>query len=129
MGLDMYAFSVAKADAISDFEVRAGNEGGEGHVELAYWRKFNALQGWMEDLYRAKGGTVESFNCVAVRLTQEDLNELEYALIENKLEPREGFFFGSQEINELHIKATYEFIAKAHEAINEGREVYYDSWW
>lgn len=128
MGLDMYAFSVAKENAISDFECRTENDNGDQR-EIAYWRKFNALQGWMEDLYRAKGGTAESFNCIAVRLRQEDLIELEHALIENKLEPREGFFFGSQEINELHIKATYEFIAKAHEAINEGREVYYDSWW
>jgi hypothetical protein len=27
--------------------------------ELAYWRKHPSLHGWMEHLFRAKGGTAE----------------------------------------------------------------------
>ena len=53
MGLDMYAFSV-------DVEVARGGVTdvalGDNAEQISYWRKFNALHGWMEDLYRSKYG-------------------------------------------------------------------------
>ena len=59
----------------------------EGEVEeIAYWRKHNALHGWMESLYRKKGGT-EEFNCIPVELNKTDL-ELHY----------KGFFLWCQAI-------------------------------
>lgn len=128
MGLDMYAFSVRKEDAIGDFECKTDNDGGE-HNEIAYWRKFNALHSWMERLYRKKGGDAESFNCVPVRITEEDLLALEFDIINEKLEPAEGFFFGPQEIYPEDIEATKEFINKAYSEIDKGNVVYYDSWW
>lgn len=128
MGLDMYAFSVRKEDAIGDFECKTDNDGGE-HKEIAYWRKFNALHGWMERLYRKKGGDAESFNCIPVRITEEDLLALEFDVINEKLEPAEGFFFGSQEIYPEDVEATKEFINKAYSEIDKGNVVYYDSWW
>lgn len=80
MGLDqsLYIVDMSKEDATPRYEIM-------------YFRKFNALQGWMEDLYRSKGGT-EEFNCVAVELTGEDLNRLYDDLNNNRLEPRSGFF-------------------------------------
>ena len=81
MGLDMYAFSVSAQDAGDNVvDLERGDESGNtliNSTELFYWRKFNALHGWMEQLYRAKGGTAESFNCNTVRLTSEDLDKLE----------------------------------------------------
>ena len=62
MGLDQYAF------AIKDDE----------RVELAYWRKHANLQGWMQELYHARGGT-EDFNCIPVALDNDDLDRLEKA--------------------------------------------------
>lgn len=129
MGLDMYAFSVAQGDVIDDFTIATDSEGRIDSSEVAYWRKFNALHGWMEDLYRAKGGTAESFNCKPVRLTLEDLNKLQSDMANNLLQPRNGFFFGAQEIYPEDITSTLKFIADAREAIANGRDVFYDSWW
>jgi hypothetical protein len=120
MGLDMYAFTVAK-----------GQQLGEGvqTTELAYWRKFNALHGWMEDLYRNKGGDAESFNCIPVHLTENDLDELQRTVSKGLLKPREGFFFGAQQIYPEDVEETLTFIKNAREAIADGKDVYYDSWW
>lgn len=90
MGLDMYAFAVPLADAKGDFEIA------EGAIkeEFMYWRKHNALHSWMENLYQAKGGTAESFNCIPLRLTKEDLLELIEDARAHKLQCASGFFWG-----------------------------------
>jgi hypothetical protein len=131
MGLDMYAFSVS-AQAAGDNEVDIKREDDSGNTlyhseELFYWRKFNALHGWMEQLYRAKGGTAESFNCNTVRLTSEDLDKLERDA--NNLQPVDGCFFGEQIVAPDHLESIAEFIAKAREALDYSNAVYYDSWW
>lgn len=126
MGLDMYAYKVKKEYAIDDFSYDSDQNPAE---DLAYWRKFNALHGWMEDLYRSKFGPAEMFNCAPLRLTAEDLKNLEKDLNENNLRPRGGFFFGNQEIYPEHIEATRKFISDARAAMLDGFEVYYDSWW
>ena len=64
MGLDQNAYKVS--------------QDGE-RVELAYWRKHNRLQGWMENKYIDNGGTKE-FNCVALELTLEDIEELDVVI-------------------------------------------------
>ena len=120
MGLDMYAFSVPAGSELSN-EVE--------QEKLAYWRKFNALHGWMEDLYYDKGGKAESFNCIAVYLTLDDLNALEEDLKHDKLTPRSGFFWGDNTIYPEDIESTMDFIEAAKLAIADGRDVYYDSWW
>ena len=126
MGLDMYAFTVdAKdaGDAVTDVAL------GDNAVELFYWRKFNALHGWMENLYRLKGGTAESFNCNTVRLDAKDLDRLEMDTGNNKLVPINGFFFGEQTIYPEQLESVADFIAKAREALDYDNAVYYDSWW
>jgi hypothetical protein len=126
MGLDMYAYRVKQEYATSDFEFESDQDPAE---DLAYWRKFNALHGWMEDLYKDRGGQKESFNCAPIRLHPEDIDALEEAINENLLEPREGFFFGSQEIYPEDVASTKRFIADARQAYKDGFAVYYDSWW
>lgn len=125
MGLDMYAFAVAKMNGNEDFVVAEDNE----RTEIAYWRKHHDLHGWMEQLYRSKDGTKESFNCVAVRLTLEDLARLETDLMESALPETTGFFFGNNLPDEDTLREDLMFIAKARTEIAMGREVYYDSWW
>jgi hypothetical protein len=130
MGLDMYAFSVPAAVA-GDTQVDVDSQ--EQATQLAYWRKFNALHGWMEDLYRAKGGTGE-FNCNTVRLDLKDLDTLAALLEEHKttgkaLKSVSGFFFGGSEIYPADITDTLTFIERAKQAIADGQVVFYDSWW
>jgi hypothetical protein len=123
MGLDMFAYSVKPENDsdVSDLEYAEGERS-----EIAYWRKFNAFHGWMEELYKSKGGT-DSFNCVPVRLTLEDLNRLEDELPE--LKPVAGFFFGGQEIYPEDMDSLRLFIADARDIIESGNIVYYNSWW
>jgi hypothetical protein len=133
MGLDMYAFAVP-ADVVGDTQVdlRMNDDYGNAlfeSTELFYWRKFNALHGWMEDLYRLKGGTALSFNCNTVRLDAKDLDRLEMDTGNNKLVPINGFFFGEQTIYPEDLESVATFIAKAREALADGKAVYYDSWW
>lgn len=98
------------------------------NTDFWYWRKFNALHGWMQDLYTDKGGT-DTFNCKTVRLTLEDLERLQKAVDDNQLEPRSGFFWGSDTIYPEDIENLKDFIKAAKEAIASGQAVYYDSWW
>ena len=79
---------------------------GEAVKEIYYWRKQHDLHDWMEALYRTKGGVEESFNCVPVELTLQDLDELEEIL-----------------------KRDLEAITLAREAISDGFIVNYDCWW
>jgi hypothetical protein len=125
MGLDMYAFSVPASAVKGDFDVNT-----EFKNELQYWRKHNALHSWMENLYRAKGGTEQSFNCVPLLLTKEDLNSLIDDAKGHKLQSAIGFFWGSQyDYNDEIANEDIEFAHKALAEIDRGNAVYYDSWW
>lgn len=128
MGLDMYAFRVKAQDAISDFEI-ARSQDNDNSKEFFYWRKHHDLHGWMEHLYRVKGGTKESFNCVPVRLTIEDLDGLQRDLLNNALPQTTGFFFGNNPPDDESLKDDLKFIQAARDIIAEGDAVYYDSWW
>ena len=102
----------------------------EGEVtEIAYWRKHNALHGWMEKIYRKKGGT-EQFNCVPVELNEIDLDLLELVISNGLLPETKGLFFGGDSRFCEHYKAqTVEFIRVAREYLAKGWKVAYDSWW
>jgi len=131
MGLDMYARRVGGgadlaclADPINpDFD--GVPEGTEMDADFAYWRKHANLQGWMERRYRQKGGERE-FNCVHMRLTLEDLDDLERDMAAG-LETATGFFWGTS-VPEDDV-ATSEFIAKARKAIDAGDAIFYYSWY
>jgi hypothetical protein len=121
MGLDMYAF-VMKDQPSQAVDFTAG-----AAIQLHYWRKHPDLHGWMEMLYRAKGGSASSFNCVTVQLTNADIEQLEADIRAKQLPHTEGFFFGSSDGKEFHDDL--EFIAKARAAFAEAQTVYYTSWW
>lgn len=134
MGLDMYAYRVKQellGDAQVDLEELLFEEGQTKDGvdrEFAYWRKFNALHGWMHALYERKGGKDEEFNCNTVRLNEEDLDTLEAEV--DSLVPVSGFFFGPTDpVTEEEKQEVRYFITKSREAIAEGDAVIYDSWW
>lgn len=129
MGLDMFAWRVAAEDAIGDFEIAKDSDGQSNLDEMFYWRKHHDLHGWMERLYRSKGGTKESFNCVPVRLTMTDLDLLEHDVLKGTLPETQGFFFGTNPPDSDSRERDMKFIAEAKVAIADGFNVYYDSWW
>ena len=138
MGLDQYAYTKPSVDS-------------EEQTELAYWRKHNRLQGWMEQLWEDKGRpnfteadsqAMGDFNCVELEITLSDLEQLE-AHIEGKSLPETGgFFFGDDSFDwadddgkplakgdYYYKKDDVKFIALARQALEEGKKVFYDSWW
>jgi hypothetical protein len=121
MGLDMFALTMTEKPASEvDFVT-------EQHSELHYRRKHPDLHGWMEKLYREKGGAAESFNCVRMVLAAPDLDRLEADIRESRLPDTQGFFFGESDGSETTDDLT--FIGKARTAIQSGLTVYYTSWW
>ena len=134
MGLDQYAYA----------------ENGEEQEELAYWRKHNRLQGWMEQLWHDKGkpnnhnepNPMGEFNCIPVQLSLSDLEQLEAHIVDKKLPETAGFFFGDDSYDWLdenenpfdegdyYYKETdLKFIEDARKAIDDGKKVYYNCWW
>lgn len=116
MGLDQYA-------------ERRNSKGEE--TTIAYWRKHNALQGWMENLWSIKTGkSRDDLNCNEVELTAEDLDQLKKCIINGTLPVTEGFFFGSDTSqDETRKEGDLKFVSEAMDAINEGDEVFYTCWW
>lgn len=119
MGLDQYAYT----------RDREGNS--EKQTELAYWRKHNRLQGWMEWLWFHKGNRGK-FNCDEVELTPEDIDLLEKTITNKELPKTEGFFFGSdsyKDYEQCDLPTDLKFIEDAREAFENGKRVFYNSWW
>lgn len=120
MGLDMYAL-VTREKPATPFGFKV-----EDAAEIHYWRKHPNLHGWMESLYFEKGGA-DTFNCITLALTAEDLDRLEADVRAGHLPPTSGFFFGESDGSEREDDLM--FIATARAAIAEGKTVFYDSWW
>ena len=136
MGLDQFSYRIKKGFITKpvDFETESYNEETEEHEvlcdkeELHYWRKHPNLQGWMENLYYEKDGESDSFNCVNVQLTWEDLEQLEKDIKDGTLPDTCGFFFGDNS-DEEYKEETLDWIERSLESIKDGYDVYYSSWW
>ena len=127
MGLDQYGYAVKEGEKL----------------ELMYWRKHPNLHGFMEELWESKDrpmpdpesgdvkevedGDFVDFNCIPLSLTMGDIEELEDCVRGSKLPHTTGFFFG--ESRDEHNEDTLEFITKAKQALLDGYDVIYDSWW
>jgi hypothetical protein len=148
MGLDQYAYTRPDPDP-----------GYQSHEEVAYWRKHNRLQGWMETLWVTKLeekrkqreamdegdrfleaiDTVEeedqsTFNCVEIELDEHDLDSLENDIEDRNLPETSGFFFGNDSYEDYEGEYGYkntdlEFIKNARKALKDGKRVYYNSSW
>ena len=119
MGLDQYWF--AKKPEIEEKDAE----------EIAYHRKFNALEGFMAQ-EAVNLGIVDDpseFNCVDLPITPEILDRLQEAIDSGSLTPTEGFFFGPLEVREEDLKYLEEVIKNAKSYLKEGDTVVYTSWW
>lgn len=134
MGLDMYAWKCKEEDMVDkhadiDIKMREEKDNSDKVLDkLFYWRKHAWFHGWMEQLYRSRGGSDE-FNCVKIRLFNEDLDSLAEAIDNGELPETHGFFFGNYPPDDESNARDHLFIAKAKEAIKQGYVVLYDSWW
>ena len=117
-------------DQIAYFKENGGEIDGkpqEVQVDIATWRKHPNLQGYMEALWRSRGGKGE-FNCVSVELSWQDVHDLASTIIQEKLPETTGFFYGGNADKHYRLQ-DLEFCVKALGYINEGNKVYYSSWW
>ena len=124
MGLDQYAKQVKRVcdhETLTETTIK---------TEIAYWRKHNALEGYMADLYRIKTSDQGEFNCKNLTLDSDDLDTLEAVIEKGNLPNTVGFFFGDcTKDNEEYKELDLEFIAKARKCLAKGYEIEYSSWW
>jgi hypothetical protein len=113
MGLDQIAY--------------AKEHGTEDQQDITTWRKHPNLQGYMETLWRKRGGEGE-FNCVSVELSAEDIYKLEDIVHWGKLPKTRGFFYGGDS-DAYYKDEDLEFCSKALTLLSQGKKVYYSSWW
>jgi hypothetical protein len=122
MGLDMYAYTTsAPQDGSVDFPVPPEA------AELHRWRKHPDLHGWMEQLYREKGGGDDLFNAVTLALTAADLDRLEADIKACRLPPTIGFFFGVSGAGTM--EGDLAFVHKARTALAADLTVFYTPSW
>lgn len=123
MGLDQWARATKGKVTVDD----NGHKTYEEEITLAEWRKHPNLQGWMENLWRSKGGEGD-FNCVPIELTTTELQTLRVYVEEQGLPPTQGFFFGDNS-DEYYKQQDLHFIEQALEHVQRGYTIEYYSWW
>lgn len=101
--------------------------------EVGYWRKFNALHGYIVNEF---AGGLD--NCEQIYLSKEDLQKILDTLIDtyetkdaSKLPPTEGFFFGSTDVDEYYWDDVKESIEafKTYVADYEWVDYFYTASW
>jgi len=115
MGLDQYAYRISYSNNV------------EQRTTMQTWRKHPSLQGWMENLWKERGGDGD-FNCEDVELTESDLLNLKNDVLNIALPQTTGFFFGST-CDKENMTTDLQFIDDAIKNIKNGYRVVYDSWW
>lgn len=107
------------------------------HHPIQDWRKHNALDGWMQSLWRTKGGNGE-WNCSEVELTASDIDQLKETVERDELPETMGFFYGGDSRECPYRKQeTLEFIKEAKKLMrfnklrklfNREKKVFYSAW-
>lgn len=105
----------------------------KGNVEeIAYWRKHNALDGWMQNLWEAIRDDEDDYelNGQEVPIDADDIEMLEMVVNKDMLPETHGFFYGGDSrYDEEQKKTTLEFIAEAKKALKKGKQVFYQNSW
>jgi hypothetical protein len=123
----MATASRRQVEAKMGLDQRAWAVKGEAKIDIQYWRKHYDLEAFMEGLYRERGG-FEEFNCIPIKLLEEDLLLLQNTQIllrEAYRDPPDG----ETPYWVDRIKQTDDFIAHALALKREGYEIFYSSWW
>jgi hypothetical protein len=122
MGLDQYAHKV-KSSMSEDHLTETITK-----TKIHQWRKHYPLQQCFEALWESNGGDGD-FNCVDVSMIEDDLNRLEKAILNDEM-PWEEWMGEEETEKEKADTVAYdlEFIKKAREAMADGWEIVYSSW-
>lgn len=138
MGLDMFAYSAARAGARQDYwdgyDFDKGTSNQPEPRELAYWRKHPNLHGWMERLWEEKGCPGDNpermFNGVELELTREDIDRLEEDILSGRVGALRtvGFFFGNAS-DDYYREQDLAFVREARADLFMGLKVFYNSSW
>ena len=141
MGLDMYAYVATRAGQQEEFYEGAEwdneikdhrNPNVNRPREIAYWRKHPNLHGWMAQLWLLHEGNAlretDNFNGIELELTYDDLDDLEYAVQNNRLPSTSGFFFGDS-ADDYYKESDLKFIQEARAEMFLGLKVFYNSSW
>jgi hypothetical protein len=126
LGLDAYFRKVHKDAVKTTIDFKVDSEKYKVH-EVHYFRKNSALQGWMHELYRSKGGTDPKFNCCNVLVTIDDLLVLNKQLKARKVLPTTGFFFG--EMDEDKYEQLKQAVVSMIDDYQEDYVYYYYAWY
>jgi len=121
MVLEMFAYTTDSCIPDVDFVEPEDSD------EIGNWYQHPNLHGWMERLYRSKGGTDPYFNDAPVKLTLEDIDALEQAVLKNELPHTTGEHFGESTAD--HKWQDLEFIAMARVRLADGESAYYVTRW
>ncbi len=125
MGLDQYA-----SNFLSD-----GDQPNQQHISESHftWRKHSKLHQFMTDIWVANGGDADEFNCQPLKLTKENIIDLQRRIKLGILpQSNGGFFFGHQwqdEASQEYREQDLEFCEWALDQFDQGLPVYYDCWW
>jgi hypothetical protein len=101
---------------------------------VGYWRKANAIHNWfVQNVQDGKDECEEHYDSFEQlnelkSLCQKILKTKDIKLIEEKLPPTEGFFFGSTEIDENYFGDLVETI-QIIESLDSRGDYYYQSSW
>lgn len=94
--------------------------------QVAYWRKFNALHGWF--IENCAAGVDE---CQDISVDEEKLKELldtlkevssNFSKAEELLPPTQGFFFGSDEVDEYYKEEVNSTIKIIEDLLEENEQ-------
>ena len=137
----MYAYVAAKAGQQDEFYEGAElDPDTKNYVnpkvnkprQIAYWRKHPNLHGWMAQLWLRREGNelreTDNFNGIELELTAEDLDDLEYAVQNDRLPSTTGFFFGN-EADDYYKPSDLKFVQEARAEMFLGLKVFYNSSW
>lgn len=136
MGLDMYAYSCARANQSQEFWDSAEldqttkefvNPAVTRPKEIAYWRKHPNLHGWFREEWESQGNEGD-FNGDELEITWDMLERLEYDVKEGNLPGTSGFFFGENS-DDYYRDQDLQFIKEARAELFLGLKVFYNSSW
>jgi len=136
MGLDMYAYSAARAGQSEEFWDSAEMDKETKEFvsptvnkpkEIAYWRKHPNLHGWFRQEWLSQGNDGD-FNGDELEIDWAMLERLEYDVVNGELPGTSGFFFGN-DADEYYREQDLEFIRQARAELFLGLRVFYNSSW